>query len=163
MSRTGRLIALERAAATARSVDESRQHRAAERESVLEARWAIMQGSMSEEHARLVVEAYAAGWQYVTSAGYRMPAANLLRRCLEALHRSDQHWPDSAIRPEVALAMPPEVAEVYLQHQHALPLHDCEACGYRVPHGFFEQCPLCGGRVGWNAYWHRHKDDSRTF
>jgi hypothetical protein len=117
-----------------------------------------MCSTMSEEHARMVVNAYAAGWQYVTSDGYRMPAASLLRRCLDALWRSDRHWPESEVRPEVRLAMPPVVAEVYLRDQHALPLHACEACGYRVPHGYFERCPLCGGRVGWNAYWQAHKD-----
>ena len=44
-----------------------------------------------------------------------------------------QH-PGTQIKREVALAMPPPVAGVYLAHPDALPLHDCEDCGYGVPH-----------------------------
>ena len=108
-----------------------------------------------------VVEAYVAGMQDVRHPDWGSPAGTLLRRCLTALRRRP-YWPYTQIRPEDALAMPPQVAEVYLVHTDALPLHDCEDYGYGVPHDYFKQCPLCGGRVGWYAYWHRHKDDPRT-
>ena len=139
----------------------------------MEAAWAIMQQSMSEEHARLVVEAYAAGAQYVQSPEYNTPAGRLLRRCLNAISELDRrHWPETEIAPEVLLAMPPEVAEVYLNHQ-ALPLHDCEDCGFRVPvtpgeykgrpaQRHFEACPLCGGRTGYEAHFKRCKAESAS-
>lgn len=53
------------------------------------------------------------------------------------------------------MAMPPEVAQVYLEHESTMPLHDCRECGYKVPHELFKACPLCGGHVGWYAYWGR--------
>jgi hypothetical protein len=117
-----------------------------------QAAWEIMRPTMSDEHAFMVVEAYAAG-----SEGYGTPAGTLLQRCLDAMSRSQRkEWPYSQIPPEVTLAMPPEVAEVYLAHPDALPFHDCEDCGYKLPHGYFESCPLCGGRIGWYGYWSKH-------
>jgi hypothetical protein len=64
------------------------------------------------------------------------------------------------------LAMPAEVAEVYINSPEARPLHECEDCGYAVPYQHanplavppapvrihFERCPLCGGKVGYWAY-----------
>jgi hypothetical protein len=61
--------------------------------------------------------------------------------------------------------MPPEVAEVYLNHD-ALPLHECEDCGFRVPVTtgeykgrpairHFEVCPLRSGRTGYEAYFEK--------
>lgn len=57
------------------------------------------------------------------------------------------------------LALPAEVAEVYLREPETLPLHTCTSCGYRTPtfvgHGYdkhpayFSRCPLCAGRVRW--------------
>jgi hypothetical protein len=162
MKGLSRLVRLEKVAAVARASQPARQQDFSESEARFDANWAIMAQTMSEEHIQLVVEAYAAGAQYVTSDLYRTPGASLLRRCLNALWPPKPDWPHSLISPEVALAMPPHVAEVYLQDQHAIPLHECEDCGYRVPHGYFEACPLCNGRVGWSAFWHKHKDDPRT-
>ena len=72
---------------------------------------------MSEEHARLVVEAYSAGMQYGESPDYHSPAGRLLRRCLDVISRYDYaHWPYTLIPAEAALAMPPVVANVYLAH-----------------------------------------------
>jgi hypothetical protein len=125
----------------------------------IEAAWEIMRSTMSEEHARLVVEACALGRQYVESPSYSAPKGRLLRRCLDAIRRYDYaHWPHTQIAAEAALAMPPEVAEVYLAHD-VLPFHECEDCGYHVPHEYFKTCPLCGGVVGWYAFWEKHKDD----
>lgn len=72
--------------------------RAAERRERREAIWAVMQQTMSEEHVRLVVEAYAAGAQYVQSSEYNTPAGRLLRRCLDAISRlTYRHWPQTEI------------------------------------------------------------------
>lgn len=72
------------------------------------------------------------------------------------------------------LAMPQEVAGVYLSDPSAMPLHDCEDCGFRLPIrpgqavatptglknepavSYFKRCPLCGGRTGYYAYWTKH-------
>ena len=136
---------------------DSRTEKAAAQEAKLEEAWAIMRTTMSEEHARIVEKAYPKGrW-----AIYGTPEGRLLNRCLEAIARPDgwwdSHWAFKGVRPEVALAMPPLAAQVYLDHPDAMPLNDCcEACGYRVPVKYFEACPLCGGRVGWYAY-HRKR------
>jgi hypothetical protein len=58
---------------------------------------------------------------------------------------------------------------VYLADPKPLPLHDCENCGLEVPirpgwqkgdhtepaKAYFESCPVCGGRVGYCARWHK--------
>ena len=144
-----------------RVVDEELERRDEAERSHLEAAWAIMSQTMSEEHVRIVVDAYAEGMQDVRHPDWGSPAGYLLRRCLHVMWRRP-YWPYTQIRSEVALAMPPLVADVYLAHPDALPFHDCEDCGYEVPHQYFKQCPLCGGRVGWYAYWNQHKDDPRT-
>ncbi len=118
-----------------------------------------MQSTMSEEHARIVVEAYAAGLHDVRNEGYNTPAARLLRRCLHAMLSKWTHWPYNEIPDEVAYAMPPEVAEIYLARD-VLPLHECEDCGYALPHGYFDSCSLCGGRIGWYAYFNRKKTEA---
>ena len=118
-----------------------------------------MYPSMSEEHAALVVDAYARGLDDSGHPDWGTPAGRLLRRCLEAM-RPRTHWPYCDIPPEVAFAMPPVVAEVYLRHG-PLPLQDCENCGYKLPHGYFDACPLCGGRIGWYAYFSRRKAEQR--
>jgi len=161
MKRLHRLERLEKVAAAVHGAHEAQGQRDAEHHAQLEAAWAIMRETMSEEHARMVVEAYADGMQDVRHPDWGSPAGTLLRRCLDALQRRP-YWPFTQIEPEVALAMPQVMADVYLSHPDALPLHDCQACGYKVPHPYISECPLCGGRVGWNAYWHRHKDDPRA-
>ena len=135
------------------------QRRADDSDQRLEAAWQIMQSTMSEEHARIVVEAYAAGLQDPLGPDYHTPAARLLRRCLQALTSRPRHWPYTQIADKVAYAMPPAVAEIYLAHD-VLPLHDCEDCGYKLPHGYFESCPLCGGGVGWNAFFTRMRAEA---
>jgi len=164
-----RLARLERATSGLRVRDDELQQRAAEQHAKREAAWAVMQQSMSEEHARLVVEAYATGAQYVGGPEYNTPAGRLLRCCLDAMSRLEyRHWPYTDIPAEVILAMPPAVAEVYVSDVAAMPLHDCEDCGFRVPVTpgeykgkpavrHFEACPLCGGRTGYAAYFTRRK------
>jgi hypothetical protein len=161
VNRLSRIRRLEKVAALARTADDTRPRRDEGDRAAFEEAWAIMSETMSEEHARMVVDAYAAGMQDVRHPEWGSPAGTLLRRCLDALHRRP-FGPDTQIKPEVALAMPPDVADVYLSDPDALPLHSCEDCGYRVPHQYFQECPLCGGRVGWNAYWHKQMENPRT-
>ena len=52
--------------------------------------------------------------------------------------------------------MPAVVAEVFFQRDE-LRLHECEDCGYELPMKCFKACPLCGGRIGWYAYYNRRK------
>lgn len=67
------------------------------------------------------------------------------------------------IRRGRPLALPAEVAAIYLTDNNAEPLQHCEGCGYALPvsenapfakppridRAYFEQCPLCGGNVGY--------------
>jgi len=129
-----------------------RVERAAESQSEFDRAWAFM---CATEHAQLVVDAYARGLQDVRHPEWNSPEGVLLRRCLDALH-GRRHWPHKEIPPEVGFAMPPVVADVYLR-DGALPLHECEDCGYKLPHGYFDACPLCDGRIGYEAYFKRRK------
>jgi hypothetical protein len=66
-------------------------------------------------------------------------------------------------------ALPPQVAQVYIEDPKALPIQDCEDCGYLVPatapawsaaghrpgRSYFERCPLCGGKTGVHARYHK--------
>ena len=144
-----RLASLERAAAGRVPPHHTQEE---DGEDPLQAAWEIMRPSMSDEHALLVIEAYAA-WLGGGRAWDDSPGGRLLRRCLDAMYQwPTTHWPYSEIATEVALAMPPEVAQAYMRDPGALPLHDC---GYKVPHQHFKVCPLCEGQVGWYAYWKR--------
>jgi hypothetical protein len=173
VSIANRLARLEEVAAAQGPTAESFDERATQEREARDAAWALMQQTMSPEHARLVVDAYAVGAQYVQSAEFNAPAGRLLRRCLDSIDRLKyRHWPDTEIADEVILAMPPEVAEVYLT-EDALPLHSCADCGFRVPltpganrrpaRRHFDSCPLCGGKVGYYAYYNRRKAEADAF
>ena len=154
-----RLARLEKESAASRTKVEERDQRAAEQYEEREAAWAIMQQTMSEEHARLVVETYAQSGGAWDHPLHRTPGGRLLRHCLDALDGLRyRHWPYSDIPPEVYLAMPPAVAEVFLERDE-LRLHECEDCGFKLPMKCFEACPLCGGHVGYAAYFHSRKEE----
>jgi len=67
----------------------------------------------------------------------------------------------SHIKQGRPLQLPDEVLEVYLASEYAAPRRECEDCRYALPHvwidplpptrGYFEWCPLCGGKVGWEG------------
>jgi len=152
MKRLPRLEALEKVAAANRVRTETRARHQAEDDDRMQKAWAVMESTMSPEHVALIAEAREQ-WVGPALELRTTPAGRLLSRCFDAIsYAQSRHWPHNTIPPEVALAMPPVVAEVYLQHDDSLPLHDCEACGYRVPHRYFDRCPLCGGKTGWYAY-----------
>ena len=156
MRLTQRLTRLERTVAPQMRVFNKRRQYAEESERRRQAAWEYMYPTMSEEHAAMVVDAYARGLAYSDHEEHNTPAGRLLKRCLNAMYPAT-HWPYNEIPPEVQFAMPPAVAEVYLANDDALPLHNCEDCGYRLPHGCFDACPPCGGRIGWYAYYSRRK------
>ena len=138
----------------------------------MDAAWSNMQATMSEEHARLFLEKFQVALRDGWDALRNDPAEHFTRVCSGVLYQSlhEDRGPYSEIRPAVRFAMPPEVAQVYLDHWRfpltALPLHDCQDCGFRVPiiygnqrdlqRSFFDRCPLCGGEVGWYAYRQKH-------
>jgi len=101
-----------------------------------QADWEIMRPAMREDHAHIVGEAYAAGFSGYGSPGVNTPAERLLNHCLALMMWAD-NAPDSRIPSEVALAVPPVVAEVYHYHSDVGTLHDCEDCGYKVPYKYF--------------------------
>ena len=83
-------------------------------------------------------------------------------------------WLDDLVRASsIPTPLPSELVQVYLDDPDALPLHDCEDCGLRIPvrpgrqcgndsqaaHRYFDHCPACGGRVGWYAFWEKHKSN----
>lgn len=152
LNQLARLEVLERRAEERRA----RQAVAQPRDERFAAAWQILLAGMTAEHAKLVIEAYEVSRTWSPKASPDDAGARLLRRCEQAVSRAlYAHWPYSEIPPKVLLAMPADVAEVYIEDPSALPLHDCEHCGYAVPHQHFSSCPLCGGRVGWYAYWGR--------
>jgi hypothetical protein len=69
------------------------------------------------------------------------------------------------------LVFPAEVAGIYLSGEYSATKYDCEDCGYDLPTKwpdryanpptpmriYFERCPLCGGKVGWHAFYAKHK------
>ena len=68
------------------------------------------------------------------------------------------------------LELPGAVASIYLEDSDARPEHDCADCGYDVPITYarpfvrpprsetvyFECCPLCGGKVGSQAFYSKN-------
>ena len=42
------------------------------------------------------------------------------------------------------LALPPIVAQVYLDDPDSFDSSECDKCGYRFPGSHFKTCPLCG-------------------
>jgi hypothetical protein len=156
----GRLRKLEEAAVhrfpePTEPTEEGRRRRAA---------WEDLLATMAPEHARL-----ASAWLRALLADED--------RDTEADRLGCAAWDvvEHHLRDGEPLALPPEVAEVYLADREALAIHDCEDCGYRVPircgeqsvvNGrvvpvksavrYFERCPLCGGRTGYSAHFLKH-------
>ena len=173
-ARNRRLSQLERILGARASRVAEQRARAETGRQAMEAAWQIMRSTMSPDHARLFIEKYGAalrdGWDSLRGD----PTEHFVHHCSGVLRGSfhQDREPYCQIRPEVRYAMPPEVAQVYLDHWRyphtALPVHDCEDCGFKVPviygnrrnieKSFFEQCPLCGGKIGWYAYYLKHSD-----
>jgi hypothetical protein len=61
---------------------------------------------------------------------------------VEFLMRAADH-----VREGLPLAFPASLAEAYLGNPHAGHAAACEKCRYKLPMGYFELCPVCGGHV----------------
>ena len=84
---------------------------------------------------------------------------------LKVLFYVEQH-----LKAGTPLEFPCSVASVYLEDPDAEPLHECADCGYDLPFEwahpraeppraakvYFEFCPLCGGKVGYYAFYSKH-------
>ena len=75
------------------------------------------------------------------------------------------------IKQNQPLVFPAAVASIYLSGEYSATTYDCEDCGYDLPTKwpnpnanpptpqriYFERCPLCGGNVGWHAFYAKHR------
>lgn len=78
-------------------------------------------------------------------------------------------WP-VASGASMPAAFPAALVRAMLDDPDACPLHECERCGARVPVRagcerpfkpavtLFPTCPACGGRTGYDAYWHVRRE-----
>src|SRR5260221_9248523 len=69
------------------------------------------------------------------------------------------------------LELPAQVAALEMSGEGSCTSYQCEDCGYELPgtwphveaipptssHFCFDPCPLCGGKVGWHAFYSKHK------
>lgn len=89
--------------------------------------------TMDEQYAQLVCEdlqrsrGRPARWSGLTIA--------VLRRALDHVREG---------RP---LAFPADLAQAYVDNPYAGSAAECLECRYKLPLGYYEQCPLCGGPV----------------
>ena len=107
--------------------------------------WQALIPTMDPAHVAIVLDVFASEDWVREQTG----RCNLARTVYHLL-AGDQAGP---------LALPKLVAEVCLNDPDTLPIHKCEACGYRIPtyigpraeqrEVYFTECPLCGGRIRW--------------
>jgi hypothetical protein len=95
----------------------------------------------------------------------RRKGANLGKLTSTVLFYVEQH-----LKAGTPLELPGSVASVYLQDPDVQPDHECADCGYDLPFQwphpraeppraakvYFEFCPLCGGKVGYYAFYSKH-------
>jgi hypothetical protein len=112
--------------------------------------------TMDQKHARIVVNDLARLRDPTTACGARFGDLTVA-----AIQYVEGH-----IQEGLPLALPPAVAQVYLDDPGSIAIHDCEDCGYEVPIGYseslgspakavrryFDRCPLCCGKTGYYAY-----------
>jgi len=60
-------------------------------------------------------------------------------------------------------ALPEIVADRYQERGYASADDDCAACGFCLPVGWFERCPLCAGTLGCLAFYRAHDAFAPTF
>jgi len=117
-------------------------------------------GTMDPRHACIVVADLARLRDPTTACGSRFSELTVA-----AIQYVERH-----IQEGLPLALPPVVAQVYLDDPCLVAIHDCENCGYEVPIGYaephtnppkpvriyFDRCPLCGGKTGYYAFYQRN-------
>ncbi len=60
-------------------------------------------------------------------------------------------------------SLPETLADLYQERGYVSSNDDCESCGFHVPAGWFERCPLCGGTIGCLKYHKAHDTYPPTF
>ena len=122
--------------------------------------------TMDQKHARIVVDDLARLRDPTTACGARFGDLTMA-----AIQYAEGH-----IQEGLPLALPPVVAQVYLDEPGLVAIHDCEDCGYEVPIGYaephpnppkpvsryFDRCPLCGGKTGYYAFYRRNTRRQET-
>ena len=108
--------------------------------------------------------------------------ARVVREDLKRARSRDGHQPTGLtiafiacawhhLRENQPLALPLEVAAIYLSGKYSATVYDCEDCGYDLPvlwpdpnanpptplRVYFPRCPLCDGKVGWHAFYVKHR------
>jgi len=115
---------------------------------------AVLEGLSAEQQGAVLAEVQDA------RVGRTKPVSNLTQEIIRVV--ADDQSP---------AVMHPEVAQVYIEHPDAAPLHDCADCGLGIPchagiirggrtipfRRYFDRCPSCGGRVGYYAYLHQQR------
>jgi hypothetical protein len=114
--------------------------------------------TMDQKHARIVLNEVTSLHKPSIEGGTRF--GNLTVAAIQCV--------DGHIQEGLPLALPPAVAQVYLDDPGVVAIHDCEDCGYEVPIGYaehanppkpvriyFDRCPLCGGKTGYYAFYQR--------
>jgi hypothetical protein len=129
-----------------------------------ETNWQIMASTMSQEHIAILQDVGRILDTDGEDAAKRHAGYHLFNACRDVLLREpfrQNQTQERLIPPQVALAMPPTLAENILRTGGAhLRLHDCADCGFRVPmpsDRTFDVCPLCGGELGWYAFFEKHR------
>ena len=124
--------------------------------------WALgkLLETMDQKHARIVQDEVAS-----LRDPTKTPGARFSDLTVAAIEYVEGH-----IQNGLPLALPPAVAQVYLDEPGLVAIHDCEDCGYEVPIGYaelhanppkpariyFDRCPLCGGKTGYDAFYRRN-------
>lgn len=128
----------------------------------------MLEATMSPEYLELLkAEVESIDRQYVPEV--RLDGTPCGTPLLDEARRRIQQYLDAwryggshRLRP---LALPPAVAAVYVKEAGTyFTSNECEDCGYEVPavweygqgfsrwHKFFENCPLCGGKTGYQVW-----------
>jgi hypothetical protein len=121
---------------------------------------------MDQKHARVVVNDLARLRDPTTACGARFGDLTV----------ATIQYVEGHIQKGLPLALPPAVAQMYLDDPGSIAIHDCEDCGYEVPIGcalphisppkpvtsYFDRCPLCGGKTGYYAFYQRNARLKKT-
>jgi hypothetical protein len=108
--------------------------------------------------------------------------ARLVTDDLKAVGRdSSQHYSNltfvvfervmNHLKKNQPLELPAKVAMLEMSGEGGATTYNCEDCGYDLPGNWprlnsdwttpsqisYEPCPLCGGKVGWHAFYTKHK------
>ncbi len=125
--------------------------------------WDELLGTMSPEHVEIIrddlmTDGHAAlDWHgHLTATGQALHLTHVMSYMTFLRARGEYR---------ARYALPAAIAQVYLDHPEATPLHACQQCWLEVPIWpglnqpyrpairYFDACPECGGRVGYGQPW----------